>query len=495
MASDLKGPELSLGLPEDTMASASVSNRLFNAASIDEAPPPSYAAACGPAVELESQLPDCPVTSFFDPEDYAADDCIPDYLLDPDTWLPDPPEQPARRRDADIPTDLPNGNAVLTYADSLGSLCRIENLHLDIIEQRSPLIAAAFEASNRQHCLHLDALTPISARPFVRYIYLGSYAEVEAQYEDVPSSLLLHCQLHFLGALFDMHELQDQALVNVIRQCEFACFSPDQPIDLCVAIRFCHEHIDYCRRPLENIVAYCIERFSAHRLGEDSVFLELAYSHKRFHNDLARALVDRNYKDESAFDIIRLPFAPHSVGEGILAACETSLRQAEQAEREHDEDAKTPAEDGATAIIQAKCTVSTQPPLVQQSLLTLAFRSKQSEAIDHLAVSEESRAHKRQRSDDGDFVLVDRTSCTQHRDGPDSCADAEPFVLLSADEPYTSSAVQSPARAGAMNIGEDKAVMFEVAAQDSAQSMNAMRSTAGHSCSSSPTSDSSWVLT
>ena len=48
-------------------------------------------------------------------------------------------------------------------------------------------------------------LTPMGALSFVRYLYTGSYALASAAgdlYEDMRTSVLLHCQLYRLGDIF-----------------------------------------------------------------------------------------------------------------------------------------------------------------------------------------------------------------------------------------------------------------------------------------------------
>ena len=159
---------------------------------------------------------------------------------------------------------FPKGNATLSYPGDDGELISIENINVFMIEARSPLLAAAFEESRSGQQLHLETLTSVTATPFLRYLYTGTYALASATgdyYEDVPTSVLLHSQLFRLGDIYDLSELKTQAYVNVLRQCEFGCSSPDKPIDLCAAIRYIYQHLCEHENLTDAIVNYCISCF------------------------------------------------------------------------------------------------------------------------------------------------------------------------------------------------------------------------------------------
>lgn len=135
----------------------------------------------------------------------------------------------------------PNGNATITFFNMEGGIESICGLDPEILEERCPLLAHALEPTRIGPRLHLAALNPTTARPFLRYLYTGSYALYVTGFdlfEDVPTSVLLHCQLYRLGDIYDLPGLKQQANVNVTRQCEFGCSSPNKPIDLCDAIKF-----------------------------------------------------------------------------------------------------------------------------------------------------------------------------------------------------------------------------------------------------------------
>lgn len=209
-----------------------------------------------------------------------------------------------------VPEDYPPGNATLTYPGANGETASITKLNVSLIEKRSPLLAAAFEPYRNGERLNLDTLTEATAMPLVRYLYSGSYAEADF-WEDVPTSVLLHCQMYQLGSIYDLEELKSQAYVNILRQCEFGCSSADKPIDLCAAIRFCYEHFRAAPQVTDSIVHYCVSCFLAHQLGEDAEFQQLAYDLRPFHQDLVKVCRSRGFDDESAMAIIRMPYKPY----------------------------------------------------------------------------------------------------------------------------------------------------------------------------------------
>ncbi|KAM0721267.1 hypothetical protein Q7P37_003555 [Cladosporium fusiforme] len=206
-----------------------------------------------------------------------------------------------------ISGDLPSGIDTLTFPGFCGNIVSISGLHAATIEARSPLIAAAFESSRSGQRLHLETLSEQTATPFVRFLYTGSYAE-SGDWEDVPTSLLLHCKMCYLGDIYDMPELKSQAYINILRQCEFGCSSPDKPIDLCSAISFTYENLSSHEQTADAIVHYCVSCFLSHNLGADAGFRELAYHLRAFHQDLVKACKDRDYADESAAAIIQMPY-------------------------------------------------------------------------------------------------------------------------------------------------------------------------------------------
>jgi hypothetical protein len=205
------------------------------------------------------------------------------------------------------PNDLPPGTDTLTYPGYHQQIASVSGLHAAIIEDRSPLLAAAFEDSRSGRRLHLETLSSNTVMPFLRFLYTGSYA-LFGGWEDVPTSVLLHCKMYWLGDLYDLPELKSQAYVNVLRQFEFGCSSPDKPIDLCSAIDFAYKTLAGHDTISDAIVQYCVTQCLSHKLHEDPEFKSLAFNVRAFHQDLTRVCRDRGYEDESSAMIIRLPY-------------------------------------------------------------------------------------------------------------------------------------------------------------------------------------------
>jgi hypothetical protein len=199
----------------------------------------------------------------------------------------------------------PKGDATLTYQNDDGELESIRNVNLLLIEERSPILGMAFETGRSGPQLFLETLTSATAYPFLRYLYTGSYSlrpitgEPGDRYEDVPTSVLLHCQLYRLADIYDLPDLRTQAYVNVLRQCEFGCCSPDKPIDLCAAIRFVYDYLQEHENLIDAILNYCVSCFLQHRLAEDAEFKQLAYDLRPFHQALCKNSMEREFENES----------------------------------------------------------------------------------------------------------------------------------------------------------------------------------------------------
>ncbi|CZT16289.1 uncharacterized protein RCC_02131 [Ramularia collo-cygni] len=205
----------------------------------------------------------------------------------------------------------PLGNATISYIDDNGEAQHIAGITVEVIERRCPLLAAAFELRSTGPQLHLEILKGSTVIPFLRFLYTGSYALIcqsDGVYGEVPTSLLLHCQLYHLGAIYDIPGLVEQANVNIIRQCEFGCSSPDSPIHLCAAIEYAFSHMSDCTRVLDTIVNYCVACFLRHRLAEDEEFKRIAFELKPFHQALCQESMNRQFENETASAIIRMPF-------------------------------------------------------------------------------------------------------------------------------------------------------------------------------------------
>lgn len=198
------------------------------------------------------------------------------------------------------------GDATISYLNNNGEAQSITGVSVWAIEQSCPLLAAAFEPRSSGPQLHLEILTKTTAMPFLRFLYTGTYAingESGDVYEDVPTSLLLHCQLYHLGDLYDLRPLMQQANVNIIRQCEFGCSSPNQPIHLSAAIKYAYEHLSGHAGVLDTIVSYCVSCFLRHRLAEDDDFKSIAFELKPFHQALCRESMNRKFENESTYGL------------------------------------------------------------------------------------------------------------------------------------------------------------------------------------------------
>lgn len=201
--------------------------------------------------------------------------------------------------------DYPAGNATLTFHNDDNELESLPSINVSVIEERCPVLAMAFEDSRSGPQLYLETLTIATAVPFLRFLYTGSYApkranaDVGDSFADVPTSLLFHCQLYRLADIYDLPELKSQAYVNVLRQCEFGCSSPEKPIELSAAIRFAYERLSEHGHVIDAIINYCVACFLRHRLADDSEFKQLAYELRPFHQDLCRNSMNREFENES----------------------------------------------------------------------------------------------------------------------------------------------------------------------------------------------------
>ncbi|KAK5169463.1 uncharacterized protein LTR77_005439 [Saxophila tyrrhenica] len=210
----------------------------------------------------------------------------------------------------------PSGNATISFYNDRGQLETIPNVNIQLIEDRCPILAMAFEESRSGPQLFLETVTSQSAWPFLRFLYSGTYAlnggfASDVWWEDVPTSVLAHCQLYRLGDIYDLPELKTRAYVNVVRQCEFGCSSPNKPIDLCAAIEYIYEHLRQHESVVDTLINYCISCFLSHNLERDPDFQKLGFELRPFHQDLCKNVMDRGFEDETAAAIIQMPFKPH----------------------------------------------------------------------------------------------------------------------------------------------------------------------------------------
>lgn len=196
----------------------------------------------------------------------------------------------------------PQGDATITYLNDQGQSQSITGIAVSAIENSCPLLATAFEPRRSGPRLHLEILTNTTAVPFLRYLYTGSYAiNADSVYENVPTSLLLHCQLYHLGYIYDLPVLMKQANVNIIRQCEFGCSSPNPPIHLTAAIEYAYKHLSSHDGVLDTIVSYCVACFLRHNLADHEEFKQVAFELRPFHQALCQESINRSFENESTY--------------------------------------------------------------------------------------------------------------------------------------------------------------------------------------------------
>ncbi|KAH9825534.1 hypothetical protein Tdes44962_MAKER04102 [Teratosphaeria destructans] len=199
------------------------------------------------------------------------------------------------------------GNATISFPGEDGIVSCFNDIDSAVFYERCPLLAAAFELSSGGVKLHLERLSPSTALPFLRYMYTGTYVSARVDGEDpkdVPSSILLHAQLYELGDLYDIPDLKSQAYVNILRQCEFGCSSPDPPIELCAAIRYIYRHLRGHKDLLDLVVNYCVTNFLRHRLAHDEEFQNLP---AQFHQLLCEICMHHDINNDVACAIVQLP--------------------------------------------------------------------------------------------------------------------------------------------------------------------------------------------
>lgn len=195
------------------------------------------------------------------------------------------------------------GNLTVTYSNDLGDVESVTGIDRQLIEERSFLLSQSIDSGRLGSKLHLECVSPSTIRPFLQYIYTGSYSlatPVGEILEDVPTSLLVHLQMYRLGDIYDISELKSCANVHIIRQCEFGCSSPNKPIDLCATIRYLYGHMQLHAGLKDTILNYCVSCFLTHALAQDPEFRELAHDLRQFNQDLCREGMNRCSEDESS---------------------------------------------------------------------------------------------------------------------------------------------------------------------------------------------------
>ncbi|KAF3051027.1 hypothetical protein E8E11_007476 [Didymella keratinophila] len=174
-----------------------------------------------------------------------------------------------------------------------------------------PLLYYAFEY-NAQSRLQasLEASSDTAVISLVRYCYTGSYLAGEPDEDSIL--LLQHAETYKIAEDFDVPELQIMAHGNFSCQIEFACCLPKHPRDLLATIKFIYRHFasDEARRNhnlVDTLLNYCVAVYLYHKLGESLDFLTAVHEIPAFRQDLCRTNIARNFEDDCAADIIRLP--------------------------------------------------------------------------------------------------------------------------------------------------------------------------------------------
>lgn len=193
----------------------------------------------------------------------------------------------------------PKGEVTISYPNADGAIQRIHGINGGILEDRSALLSSALDGNG----LHLEAVSDLTIKPFLQFVYTGCYTlptPAGRPFEDVPTSLLVHCHMHRLGDIYMMPDLKTQAYANIVRQCEYGCSSPDAPIHLCQAIEYVYTNMREHADVIETIIAYCVTCFSRHRLGTSFDFRRIAYDLRPFHQDLCKVSMERRFEDNDS---------------------------------------------------------------------------------------------------------------------------------------------------------------------------------------------------
>ncbi|KAF2767575.1 hypothetical protein EJ03DRAFT_329049 [Teratosphaeria nubilosa] len=99
-------------------------------------------------------------------------------------------------------------------------------------------------------------------------------------------------------------DLRSQAYVNILRQCDFGCSSPDPPIELCASIRYIYKYLRVHKDLIDLVVNYCITNFLRHRLADDEDFQNLP---TKFHQLLCEICMHHDIDNDIACAMVQLP--------------------------------------------------------------------------------------------------------------------------------------------------------------------------------------------
>lgn len=200
--------------------------------------------------------------------------------------------------DLDLFDSRTGGNATLLVTCPWPySTERIQGLSPTIIGERCPLLMYAFD-DGPDGCPQagIEATSAESVNIFLRYLYTGGYPSPDDT--ERPSSLLNHAEVYKMAMDFDVPELKVLVNYSFTRETEFACSTPDKPIDLCEAIRFVYEHLPGEQDIIDTLLNYCVSNFAYHRLGSLPAFRQMAYENPEFHRGLIQTNLKHGFEDD-----------------------------------------------------------------------------------------------------------------------------------------------------------------------------------------------------
>ncbi|KAF9740148.1 hypothetical protein PMIN06_003769 [Paraphaeosphaeria minitans] len=298
-----------------------------------------------------------------------------------------------------------------------GSVSQIHNISSFALFDKCPLLYHTFEFREFPEVeqASIEATSRSAVISLLRFLYTGTYLPDP---EECLGSLLSHAEAFKLAEDFDVPECQVQAYVNFTRETEFACCNPTPPPDLCETIRFIYEHFgghdsnsEEHRSLLDTILNYCVSVFAYQLLGVRDDFRQTAFENPSFHQDLCRTSMRRNFEDDGANEIVRLPVCrptPHSQ--------DTLLKRAVgDFQYEIFQDSEGPALEGN----EAECSSPIKKRKSSHRGFTLVHRPK---TLDGEATCLGSESESESSSDEFGFSLV-------HRPKPES--QFEPTLSLS----------------------------------------------------------------
>lgn len=192
----------------------------------------------------------------------------------------------------------PAGQASLTVTLPDGVVSTIEDINLEVIAEKCPLLGLAFEPGPRGPKYSIEEASTSLVASFLRFLYLGNYSCLDTYGFPKSCSLLLHAQLCRMGENYDVPELSSMAHVKIIHETQESCSYPTPPIELCEAIRFLYTKLRHQQPLIDTILHYCVSCFSQHKLGTNEEFCKLVYDLVPFHKDLFKTNYQRRFEDE-----------------------------------------------------------------------------------------------------------------------------------------------------------------------------------------------------